>query len=98
MHKVWNQFGKWFKCKASVRYTRMRNLKSRIVDHLASIKEDVNIDDACIPFNVSHASHRSFNGVDTIEQFIGFKWSADLNDLIEKVRLIRIAPRCGTIA
>lgn len=98
MHKLRTQLGEGFKRETSERYTRMGNIKVCVVDDLVLIEQDVYIDDAGIPFYAPHATHRRFDGVDAIQQFVGRQWSTDLNDLVQEAGLMRVAPRGCTIA
>lgn len=70
----------------------MRDVETCVVNDLASVKEDVDINNPGIPFHIAHASHLNFDGIDAIQQFMRVKGSADLNYLIEEIRLVCIAP------
>src|SRR5690606_9417758 len=98
MHKLRTQLGEGFKRETSERYTRMGNIKVCVVDDLVLIEQDVYIDDAGIPFYAPHATHRRFDGVDAIQQFVRRQWSTDLNDLVQEGELMRVDRRDCTIA
>ena len=94
--KIWGDLVEWDKDKGAQVQPGMRDLQAFLINDLLTVEEDIQVDQARPILESLHPPHFFFNPLQGPEERQGRQVGLHLNDLVEKLRLVRVAPgRCS---